>query len=133
MLPVHRASFAVQAEIMAFPDLPPLHQTAEDLAGSGEEIWLVEQDGTLAGGVGLKDDGDVLEIARLFVAPEWFRRGIGSALVGRAIDAAGGRAMVVGTGWTNAPALALYARFGFVRRDPAATGYVLLDRAAAAS
>ena len=93
----------------------------------------VEQDGALAGGVGLKDDGDVLEIARLFVAPEWFRRGIGSALVQRAIDAAGGRAMVVGTGWTNAPALALYERFGFVRRDPAATGYVLLDRPAAAS
>src|SRR6478735_538898 len=36
MLPVHRASFAVQAEIMAFPELPPLHQTADDLAASGD-------------------------------------------------------------------------------------------------
>ena len=130
MLPVHRASFAVQAELMNFPGLPPLHQTAEEIAASGEEIWLVEEDGALAGGMGLLEHGDVLEIARLFVAPAFFRRGIGSALVRRAIDAARGRAMVVGTGWINTPALALYERFGFVRRDPEATGYVLLDRPA---
>ena len=56
-------------------------------------------------------------IARLFVAPACFRRGVGSALVAQALAQAGGRRVRVGTGARNAPALALYERFGFRRLD----------------
>ena len=133
MLPVHRASYAVEAELIGFPDLPPLKQAAADLAASGEEIWLCDEDGALVGGVGLEDDGEVLVIARLFVAPKAFRRGVGTDAVRLAVGRAGGRAMRVGTGSKNLPALALYEREGFVRQDSEATGYVLLDRPAAAS
>lgn len=131
MLPVHRASYAVEAELIGYPDLPPLRQGAEEIAACGEEIWLVEEDGVLVGGVGLEDDGEALLIARLFVAPSAFRRGIGTALVRLAVEKADGRALVVGTGARNLPALALYQREGFVLRDPGASGYVLLDRPAA--
>ena len=131
MLPVHRASYALEAELIGYPDLPPLKQTAADLAACGEEIWLLEEDGEVVGGVGLSGGPAVVEIARLFVAPARFRQGIGTQLVRFAIDRAAGRPMTVGTGLRNAPALALYERSGFVRRDPAATGYVLLDLPAA--
>ncbi|MEP6954145.1 MAG: GNAT family N-acetyltransferase [Solirubrobacteraceae bacterium] len=130
MLPVHRASYEVEAQLIGYPDLPPLKQAAEDIAACGEEIWLCDEAGELVGGVGLEDDGDVLVIARLFVAPRAFRRGVGTDAVRLAVRRAGGRALRVGTGSRNAPALALYEREGFVRQDPGATGYVLLDRAA---
>ena len=131
MLPVHRASYAVEAELIGYPDLPPLKQAAADLAVCGEEIWLAEEDGAVVGGVGLEEDGDVLLIARLFVAPSAFRRGVGTDAVRLAVRRADGRALRVGTGSRNTPALSLYEREGFVRQDPAATGYVLLDRPAA--
>ena len=69
------------------------------------------------GVVGLEHGEDEMVIARLFVAPACFRRGVGSALVAHALAQAGGRRVRVGTGARNAPALALYARFGFRRLD----------------
>ena len=82
--------------------------------------------------VGLEQRADELVIARLFVAPAAFRRGIGSALVAQALARADGRRVRVGTGARNAPALALYERFGFRRldeREPAPNvGYVELVR-----
>jgi GNAT superfamily N-acetyltransferase len=131
MLPVHRASYAVEAQLIGYPDLPPLKQAAADLAACGEEIWLLEEDGDVVGGVGLLSGAAVVEVARLFVAPAKFRQGIGTQLVRFAIDRAAGRSMTVGTGSRNVPALALYEQHGFVRRDSAATGYVSLDRPAA--
>ena len=84
------------------------------------------------GVVGLEHGEDEMVIARLFVAPAFFRRGIGSALVARALAQAGGRRVRVGTGARNAPALALYERFGFRRLDEReaapSLGYVELIR-----
>jgi ribosomal protein S18 acetylase RimI-like enzyme len=57
-----------------------------------------------------------LLIARLFVAPSAFRRGVGSALVRHALAQACGRRVRVGTAAANTPALALYEGLGF-RRD----------------
>lgn len=130
LLVVQRASYAVEAELIGYPDLPPLHEAAEQLAACEEDIWLCVQDGEIVGAVGLQDDGDALVIARLFVAPRAFRRGVGTALVRHAIDRAGRRPMRVGTGACNAPALALYQREGFVLPAGAASGYVLLERPA---
>jgi ribosomal protein S18 acetylase RimI-like enzyme len=79
-------------------------------------VWLCEEDGELLGAIGLEGSDDELLIARLFVAPHAFRRGIGAALVGHALAQAGDRRMRVGTAALNAPALALYQRLGF-RRD----------------
>jgi ribosomal protein S18 acetylase RimI-like enzyme len=82
--------------------------------------------------VGLEHSDDELLIARLFVAPSAFRRGVGTALVRHALAQAGARRVRVGTGAANAPALALYERLGFRRvdeRDPApGVGYVELVR-----
>ena len=59
--------------------------------------------------------GNELEIARLVVAPERMRRGIGRALARHAIVLAGDCAIRVGTAAANGPALALYPALGFER------------------
>ena len=95
-------------------------------------MWLCEEDGDLAGAVGLRGEGTELLIARLVVDPRAFRRGIGTALVQRALHVAAGRPVRVGTGVRNAPALALYEGMGFRRvaeREPApGVAYVELRR-----
>jgi ribosomal protein S18 acetylase RimI-like enzyme len=122
VLEVQHASYAIEAQLIGYPQLPPAHETLAALQGCGEELWLCEEGGELLGVVGLEHSDDELLIARLFVAPSAFRRGVGTALVRHAVALAGGKRVRVGTGAANAPALALYERLGFRRageRDPA--------------
>lgn len=132
MLAVQRAAYAIEAELIGYPDLPPLHETLAALQATEEELWLCEEGDALVGVVGLEHGEDEMLIARLYVAPACFRRGVGSALVEHALAQAGGRRVRVGTGARNAPALALYERFGFRRLDEGSEtpnlGYVELVR-----
>ena len=115
MLAVQRASYAVEAALIGFPDVPPLRETVEALQASDEEVWLCEEGGEVVGAVGLELGDDEVVIARLFVAPPAFRHGVGTALVRHALEVAGARRVRVGTGADNAPAIALYERHGFRR------------------
>jgi ribosomal protein S18 acetylase RimI-like enzyme len=132
VLAVQRAAYAIEAELIGYPELPPLHETLAALQATEEELWLCEEGDALVGVVGLEHGEDEMLIARLYVAPACFRRGVGSALVEHALAQAGGRRVRVGTGARNAPALALYERFGFRRLDEASAtpnlGYVELVR-----
>jgi ribosomal protein S18 acetylase RimI-like enzyme len=132
VLEVQHASYAIEAQLIGFPELPPAHEKVIELQGSGEELWLCEEDGELLGAVGLEGSEEELLIARLFVAPSAFRRGVGTALVQHALSEANGRRVRVGTAAANAPALALYERLGFrrVRESEAPPGvrYVELLR-----
>ena len=123
MLEVQHAAYAIEAQLIGYPELPPAHETLAALRGCGEELWLCEEDGALLGAVGLEHvSQDELLIARLFVAPSAFRRGVGTALVSHALAQARGRRVRVGTAAANLPALALYERLGFRRvgeREPA--------------
>jgi ribosomal protein S18 acetylase RimI-like enzyme len=133
VLDVQHAAYAIEAELIGYPQLPPAHETLAALQRCGEELWLCEEAGELVGAVGLENVSDEeLLIARLFVAPSAFRRGVGTALVQRALERAGGRRVRVGTAARNAPALALYEGLGFRRdreREPApGVAYVELIR-----
>ena len=132
MLEVQHAAYAIEAELIGYPQLPPAHETLAALQATGEELWLCEAGGSVVGAVGLEHGEDEMVIARLFVAPAAFRRGVGSALVEHALARARGRRVRVGTGARNAPALGLYERHGFHRldeREPApSVGYVELVR-----
>ena len=115
MLAVQHAAYAIEAELIGYPDLPPLRETVEALQASDEEVWLCEEGGEVVGAVGLELGDDEVVIARLFVAPPAFRHGVGTALVRHALEVAGARRVRVGTGADNAPAIALYERHGFRR------------------
>jgi ribosomal protein S18 acetylase RimI-like enzyme len=127
VLALQRAAYAVEAELIGSDGIPALTETLERLRAAGES-WLGALDaetGRLAGAGAWRelDDGTV-DIGRLVVAPEAFRRGIATALLNALDSAFPGRSMVVSTGRTNEPAIALYRRRGFrpVRDREAAPG-----------
>ena len=129
---MQHAAYAIEAKLIGYPQLPPAHETREALQATSEEMWLCEEGGELVGVVGLEHSDDEVLIARLFVAPSAFRRGVGRALVDHAVTQARGRRVRVGTGARNAPALALYEGLRFRRvndGEPApGAGYLELVR-----
>lgn len=116
-----------------------LAQTAEREGLFDGHLWVAEAGGSVAGFVALDDD----EVTWLYVDPQRYRQGIGRALLGHAVAAAGPRVEVTVLDG-NPAAEALYASEGFTvtqtRTGPlvgnetfTATGHIMhLDKSDAA-
>ncbi|WP_433274083.1 GNAT family N-acetyltransferase [Actinosynnema sp. CS-041913] len=113
---VHRIglrSYAVEARLIGSTAIPALHETVAELRARPLRWLGAHVDGTPAGFVAWARVDGVLDIDRLCVDPDFFRRGLARRLV-RAVLAEGGPA-VVATGADNGPAIALYEGLGFRR------------------
>lgn len=111
---LQRRAYAVEAEPIGSDRISTLHETAADLADSGETFLGAFAGDELAGLASWRIDGDTLDIHRLAVDPAHFRRGIGVALVRAALAAAPeATRAIVQTGGANEPAKALYRAEGF--------------------
>jgi len=133
LLALQRASYAVEAELIGAPELPPMRETAAQLRGCGETFLGVCDGGELLGAISFRRAGGTVDIHRLVVDPGAFRRGVATALLdaleARETDATH---WTVGTGAENAPARALYSRRGFTATEervvPGGIRWVRLDR-----
>ncbi|SFR27115.1 Acetyltransferase (GNAT) family protein [Lentzea waywayandensis] len=106
---VQRLAYAVEAEIIGFDGIPPLHESLGELRACDETfLGLYDEEG-LAGAVSYRLDGSTVDICRLVVHPRAHRRGIASKL----LDAVPSGPQTVSTGSKNEPALALYRKRGF--------------------
>jgi GNAT superfamily N-acetyltransferase len=84
---------------------------------AGVVFWGVEDDGELAGVMGIQDVGDVDLIRHAYVAPGSQRRGIGTELLDH-LTGSTRRPILVGT-WAAAEwAIAFYRRHGFELLPP---------------
>ncbi|MDX8148346.1 GNAT family N-acetyltransferase [Lentzea sp. BCCO 10_0061] len=107
---VQRLAYAVEAEIIGFDGIPPLHESLDELRACDETfLGLYDEEG-LAGAVSYQLDGSTVDICRLVVHPRAHRRGIASKL----LDELPQGPQTVSTGTKNEPALALYRKRGFV-------------------
>ena len=122
VLRVQRAAFGIEAELYADPSLPPLLETAAQLAADlRSSIGFVAVLGDrLVGSVRVRVDGRRLHIGRLSVEPQAQRRGIGAALLARAEQAAPADEAWLFTGHLSVDNLRLYHRAGYreERREP---------------
>lgn len=116
---VGRRSYAVEAELIGFEGIPALTETLDEMQAQPLRwLGMVTHDGRIAAFVAWRrlagEDG--IDIDRVCVDPEWFRRGLARKLLGHLLAelAPGGRALV-STGADNRPAIALYERLGFTR------------------
>jgi ribosomal protein S18 acetylase RimI-like enzyme len=113
LVTLQRASYAVEAELIGFDAIPPLHESVEELVAAGL-IWLgVLEGGRLAGALAYARVAGAVDVDRLVVAPWAFRRGYGRALVGALIERERAGRLLVSTGSRNQPARRLYEGLGF--------------------
>jgi GNAT superfamily N-acetyltransferase len=111
VLEIQRAAYRVEADLIEFDRIPPLHESLDELVAF-PFVWLGIRgaDGRVAAALAyIETDGEI-DIHRLVVAPDRFRDGLGSAL----IDALDGRArIIVSTGSANTVAHRFYESLGF--------------------
>jgi GNAT superfamily N-acetyltransferase len=123
----------VNAAAEAYRDVIPAdrwhepYMPADELDGeiaAGVAFWGYEDDGALAGIMGIQPVGDVDLIRHAYVAPASQRRGIGGALLEHLAQSAR-RRMLVGT-WAAADwAIRFYERHGFELVAPERTAALL--------
>jgi ribosomal protein S18 acetylase RimI-like enzyme len=125
---VQQAAYRVEADLIGYEEIPGLREGPADITALDLTVLaVVDGDGDgdgagndgatggrLLGLVGYSRRDGVVDIDRLAVAPQAFRRGVGRALVEAVHEReADARRFVVQTGTANAPAVALYTSLGY--------------------
>jgi GNAT superfamily N-acetyltransferase len=111
---LQRASYRVEADLLGARTLPALTETPRQLRAAGEAFLGAFEGERLVGAVSWKRSGPLLDIHRMVVHPDRFRRGIAGRLLA-ALDEhePGVERTIVATGAANPPARRLYERHGF--------------------
>ena len=128
-----RASVLATHDFLAPGDLEAIHERLAAVYLPGvEDLWLVEEAGRIAAFLGANPVPGGRHIEMLFVAPDFFGQGVGTALLRHVHGLSGGReTLTVDVNEQNPRARAFYERRGFVvvgrsRRDNEGRPYPLL-------
>lgn len=114
VLDLQRFSYAVEARLIGSWDIPPFRGTVRSLQRCGETFFGYFVEGRLAGALSYKEEAAVLDIHRLVVDPDHFRKGIARSLIQHIEKSARlSSKIVVSTGARNTPARSLYRSIGF--------------------
>jgi 8-oxo-dGTP pyrophosphatase MutT (NUDIX family)/ribosomal protein S18 acetylase RimI-like enzyme len=121
VLDLQRKSYKIEAGLIGTDEIPPLKETFEQLQDCGETFIGCYIEGRIAGAVSFKKEGEVIDIYRMMVHPEFFRRGIAQMLIAQ-LEQIGYSEMIVSTGAENTPAVKLYEKLGFERQEDSVVG-----------
>jgi N-acetylglutamate synthase-like GNAT family acetyltransferase len=89
----------------------PADELAREIA-SGVEFWVAEQDGRVAGVMGIQDKGDVALVRHAYVASNTQRSGVGTRLL-RHVEGLVEKPILIGTWAAASWAIDFYRRNGF--------------------
>lgn len=111
---VFQESYAVEAKLLgAENNFPPLKRPISGFTSSDSEFYGFFDSDSLAAVIEIKNDSFATHIQSLVVLPSYFRKGIAGKLLTFLFENYDSQLFTVETGAENAPAIALYERFGF--------------------
>lgn len=111
---LQKKAYVMEAELIGFYDIPPLKDMVDDIKNCDEIFYGYYEEDVLAGLISYKLEEDILDIYRVAVRPEYFRRGIARQLIEFIqTNNKGIRKTIVSTGLKNQPAVSLYLKLGF--------------------
>lgn len=126
---LQQVSYAVEQALLEVEDFFPLRLTADDIAREPDTFLGWFEGERLVGVVSFVERDELVDIGRMIVDPEFFRRGIAARLL-EAVEArtAPGMRLTVSTGEKNHPAVRLYETRGYAptARTVLSDGLVLL-------
>lgn len=125
---LQQQAYRVEAALIGFSEIPPLLETVEQLQAAKDAFFGLYRGAALAGAIACETHGNALEITRLVVDPNFFRRGIAQKMLSFIAQQYSHYAIMrVSTGSKNEPALRLYLKNGFlvVRTTSIAPGVCL--------
>lgn len=114
ILKLQLESYRIEAELIDFYEIPPLLDTIDTLRNCGETFLGYVSDGEIVGAISFKKNDTLLDIHRLMVDPNHFKKGIARKLLNY-VECFDHQIteMTVSTGTKNIPAINLYNHFGF--------------------
>ena len=89
----------------------PADELSKEIA-SGVVFWVAEQEGRLAGLMGIQDKGDVALVRHAYVASDMQKSGVGTTLL-RHVQSLSDKPILIGTWAAAAWAIEFYRRNGF--------------------
>ena len=113
VLNIQIPSYKVEAEIIGSYELPPLKDTVHTLRHCGETFFGYYENEKLCGVISIKVDNDEVDIHRLIVNPNQFRKGIAQLLLNFIETKFEAKTIKVATGSKNTPAISFYKKNGF--------------------
>jgi ribosomal protein S18 acetylase RimI-like enzyme len=113
ILNIQRPSYEVEAEIIGTYEIPPLKDTVHTLQQCEETFFGYYEKDELCGAIAIKVDDDVLDIHRLIVHPNHFRKGIAQLLLNFIESKFEVEIVIVATASKNNPAISFYTKNGF--------------------
>lgn len=114
VLDIQIPAYQIEAALIEYWEIPPLKDTLETLKASGESFYGYFEGEKLLGVIAYIIEGEVMDICRLVVHPDYFRRGIAKKLLVYVEKNIGGvKKVKVSTGSKNMPAIKLYKNQGF--------------------
>jgi ribosomal protein S18 acetylase RimI-like enzyme len=120
---LQKLSYHVEAEIIGYSAIPPLHESIAEIINSKEIYLAFYEEQHIAGILAYEFEGGFIIISKMMVHPDHFKKGIATKLIDYLfrIYSNAWRAKV-STGAKNYPAIRLYLKHGFVK-----TGERIID------
>ncbi|WP_372371000.1 GNAT family N-acetyltransferase [Candidatus Uabimicrobium sp. HlEnr_7] len=111
---LQKKSYKEEAQLIDFYEIPPLLESLRDLQQCQEIFYGYVNSSQLQGAISYKISQNVLDIHRLMVDPQQFRKGIARTLLSFTLQQENFKEVIVSTAIKNVPAIYLYKKMGFV-------------------